>query len=511
MVLLFGTWVGLSTSPLGAAESGSDLITRGEYLARVGDCIACHTAPGGKPFAGGLVMETPFGSITTPNITPDKKTGIGEWTDEQFYRAMHEGIDDKGTYLYPVFPFPWYTKVTRDDDLAIKAYLFSLPPENAPRKPYHMAFPFNIREGLLAWRTAFFKPDTFKPDPAKSAELNHGAYLVEGLGHCGECHNHNNILGASDWSGRLSGGEIQGWYAPNITSDGKEGVGHWSEEDIVTFLHTGAAAGKGVALGPMMETINDSLSHLSDADLHAMAVYLKSFTGQETYKPLDAAQTQTVASVAAPTYLSFCASCHGVQGRGVQGMIPALAGNGAVTTQGPQDMIRVVLGGLEAAHGLAPMPALGTAMSDQQVADAINYARTAWGNAAPGNAEPGLVAQLRPKTKTPMSAGSASECTSPIADPVLAKAIVDSGLREAVINVPLANILASIDGVISKIKAAAPTSKDDDIVNAMTVAYCPIAMADTAVPAPDRTARLGSFAGLVYGQIKHIESGATKN
>ena len=202
---------------------------------------------------GGLGMSTPFGTIFTPNITPDKATGIGNWTDDQFYRAVHQGIGHGGEYLYPVFPFPWFTKVTHDDVLAIKAYLFSLTPVNAPRKPLKFMFPFNIREALLTWRTAFFKPATFVPDKSKSDEVNRGAYLVEGLGHCGECHNHNNLLGASDWSGKLKGGQIDGWYAPNITSDGKEGVGQWSTDQIVAFLHDGAAPHGGIVLGPMKQ------------------------------------------------------------------------------------------------------------------------------------------------------------------------------------------------------------------------------------------------------------------
>ena len=280
-------------------------------------------------------MPTPFGQISTPNLTPDKATGIGDWSDDDFYRALHEGIDRHNEYLYPVFPFPWFTKVTREDVLDIKAYLFSLPPEHAQRKPLKLGFPFNIRQGLLAWRTAFFKPGTFVPDPKQSEEINRGAYLVEGLGHCGECHNRDNIFGASNWSGKLEGGEIEGWYAPNITSDGHEGIGSWSSDQIVTFLKTGAAPTAGVALGPMQETIEASLRHLSDADLHAIAAYLKSVTGRETYKPAGA---QAAGCDGAQTYLSYCASCHQLDGRGVPGIIPALAGNGAVKAQGPENV-----------------------------------------------------------------------------------------------------------------------------------------------------------------------------
>ena len=173
------------------AADDQDLIKRGEYLTTAGDCVACHTAPKGEKFAGGLYMQTPVGALSTPNLTPDPETGIGKWTDDQFYRALHEGIDDEGHYLYPAFPFPWFTKVTKDDAMAIKAYLFSLKPVHAPRKEIKIGFPFNIRTGLITWRTLFFKAGTFKPDPKASEELNRGAYLVEGLGHCGECHNHS--------------------------------------------------------------------------------------------------------------------------------------------------------------------------------------------------------------------------------------------------------------------------------------------------------------------------------
>ena len=474
---------------------------------RAGDCIACHTSPGGKPFAGGLAMQTPFGTITTPNITPDKATGIGDWSDDDFYRAMHEGIGKQGEYLYPVFPFPWYTKVTREDVLAIKAYLFSVEPVNAPRKPVQFAFPFNIRTALLSWRTAFFKPGTFAPDPAKSAEINRGAYLVEGLGHCGECHNSNNALGASDWSGRLKGGEIQGWYAPNITSDGKQGIGAWSTEQLVAFFHDGMAPGNGVALGPMKETIDDSLHYLSEADLKAMSAYLKSFTGAESYKPLDAAQTQAMGVEGAPLYLSNCASCHGVDGKGVAGMIPALAGNGAVTAKGAQDVIRVVVGGLPAQGGLAPMPAAGAGLPDEDVAAIVNYVRTAWGNNAPASASAGDVGKLRSQTSTLMSASTPDGCHPMQADATLAKAIDASGIRDDLKGAQMTSLLQRIDMALPKVKEGAPQAKTDDIVNAMIEAYCPIALADASLAAPERTALIGSFGGLVYGQLRKLETG----
>jgi mono/diheme cytochrome c family protein len=476
------------------------MIKRGEYLATVGDCVACHTTPGGKPFAGGLYMETPFGKISTPNITPDKATGIGDWSNDDFYRALHEGIGKDKEYLYPVFPFPWYTKATRDDVMAIKAYLFSLPPENAPRKPLKLAFPFNIREGLLAWRTAFFKAGTFEPDAHASDEINHGAYLVEGLGHCGECHNHNNLFGASSLSGPLTGGKIEGWYAPNITSDGREGIGSWSKDQIAAFLKSGASPVQGVALGPMRETIDDSLSHLSDPDLQAMAAYLKSTQAKETYKPY-VTPAVTKDHTTADAYLNHCAFCHGLDGKGITGAVPALAGNGVVKAEGAQDMVRVVLGGKEASNGFAPMPAVGAGMTDQEVADAINYARESWDNAAP-EVGAGTVADERTKIHTFM-AGDLHDHCPPIGDKKLAQIIDQSGVKNRLKNLGVSDLLDRTDSLLTELKATG--ASDDEVVNAMTEAYCPIALANTTVPKSERIATLGSFSDIVYEEVKNLD------
>ena len=195
----------------GARAADAALIAHGKYLATAGDCEACHTASGGKPFAGGLYMNTPFGQVATPNITPDNDTGIGKITDDQFYRVFHAGIGMNGDHLYPVMPFPWYTKVTRDDVLAIKAYLFSLAPVHAPQKPNKMEFPFNVRAGLIGWDLVFLKQGEFKPDPSQSPQVNRGAYLVQGLEHCGECHNGNALFGNSGLSNTLGGGVVDKW------------------------------------------------------------------------------------------------------------------------------------------------------------------------------------------------------------------------------------------------------------------------------------------------------------
>jgi mono/diheme cytochrome c family protein len=475
------------------AAADTDLVKRGEYLTRAGDCQGCHTAKGGVPFAGGLYMGTPFGEIATPNITPDKETGIGDWSDDDFYRALHEGIRRDKSYLYPVFPFPWYTKVTRDDALAIKAYLFSLAPQHAPQKKLLMPFPFDDRELLEAWRLAFFKESTFQPDPKQSAEVNRGAYLVEGLGHCGECHNHNNLFGASYWSGRLEGGQIEDWYAPNITPSGHQGIATWTDDQLVTFLKTGVAPGKGIALGPMQETIDDSLHYLTEQDLHAMVAYLRSVTPKADQKTETVSAPSAPHSTGAELYVTNCASCHRLDGRGVPGRIPALANDGAVLTEGPQNVIRVILGGLESSHGMSPMPAIGDGLSDNEVAEIANYVRTSWGNQAPANAQAGTVGNLRKETHTLL----AGYCDND-PDPKLSKLMSSANLQSQLQGVNATNMLDRIDQILPKVKSAG--ASDNDVVNAMTAAYCQDVMGDKSLKRPEQTALLGRFSVLVYGQ-----------
>jgi mono/diheme cytochrome c family protein len=499
-----------ATSPAPATPPASPdqaaLIAKGKYLATAGDCVSCHTAPNGQPMAGGLGMDTPFGKIFTPNITPDKETGIGKMTDDQFYRVMHDGIGGHGQYLYPAMPFPWYTRVTRDDVMAIKAYIFSLPPVHKPDKANELAFPFNIREGLIAWRAAFFTEGTFKPDPSKSDQLNRGAYLVQGLGHCGECHNGNNLFGASKVAGRLEGGAIDDWYAPNITGDTLEGVGAWSQDQLATFLKTGAApAGAGVALGPMMETIHNSLQYLTDPDIQAIAAYLKSVPGKATYQEHpQVAVTRTGGDI----YLSYCASCHQQDGKGVPGQIPPLAGSGAVKAREADNVIRVVLGGLPATKSYAPMPALGSGMTDDQIAAVANYVRTAWGNGAPATAAAGTVARLRGETHTLMAVNGLNGCP-PLDKSDIQKALAapDSPIQSTLKGITDANLLESVDAIVPKVKAAAPHAKTADLVDGLTAAYCPILLNNQAMTEPQRAARLGAFAEILYGQLVRTTPG----
>ena len=497
-----GLAIGLAGAALAAGmicarADDADLIKRGQYLSTIGDCHACHTAPGGKPFAGGLKMDTPFGPIYTPNISPDKETGIGGWSDDQFYRAMHDGVGHKGEYLYPVFPFPWYTNVTRDDVLAIKAYLFSTPPIHQENKPNGMAFPFDVREALLTWRTLFFK--TGNPTaPPEGDKLARGKYLVEGLGHCGECHNHYNVLGASYWSGSYEGGQIEGWYAPNITADGKQGIGSWSEDSLAEFLKNGSTAGHGVALGPMMETINDSLKYLKDDDLHAIAAYLKSIKPKQEF-----ANTQgRYATKGAPgedAYLDHCSSCHGVDGKGVKGRIPGLADNGAVLAQGPQDVIRVILGGLAPAHDYGPMPAVGASMTDADIAAVADYVRNAFGNAAPATSSPSLAATLRGETPTVMAPQRLEDCGEPKVAEV--KAALDDGGIRSVVDAKPVDRLQAVDDLIDKLKPA--TAKNlDGVLDDLVAGYCRVVVSEGPAKVSDRAQLIGTLSVMSYARAK---------
>ena len=503
--LLLGSTYVLGAGMAGATAQDADLIKRGEYLATAGDCVACHSAPGGKPFAGNYVLNTPIGKIRTPNLTPDDETGLGKWSADDFYRALHEGIDNDGQYLYPAFPFAWYTKVSRADSDAIFAYLRSLAPVNEPRQASEIPFPFSIRTALITWRTAFFTAGEFKPDPEASAEVNRGGYLVEGLGHCGMCHNANKIVGNSGLAGKLGGGVIDGWYAPNITPDDHTGIGTWTDDQVVAYLKTGAAPGNrpGVAAGPMRQTIEESLSKLTDADVKAMVAYLRTQKAKESYKVKDIQAFDEPGAPGAATYLSYCSSCHKPDGKGVEGAIPALAGNTSVQAQGPETVIRVILGGLSAQNGYAPMPAVGAGMTDQEVADVTDYVRNAWGNTAPVITERGIVGTSRAATQTMLS--GTAPCAE-IAQPEIARAIDAAGAAASLKGLRQEDFIPAIDGLLRQIKGAAPGAKDDDLVNGLTTAFCKAGRDDPSYGKTGWHAVIGSFSSIVYSQLKHPET-----
>jgi mono/diheme cytochrome c family protein len=361
-------------------------IVRGKALATVGDCIACHTVSGGQPFAGGLALQTPFGAIVTPNITPDVATGIGSWTADDFARAMHEGRRPGGTYLYPAFPYPYYTKVSRGDLDAIYAYLRTLPPVENRVNRNTLPFPFNIRMSMMGWNMLFFTPGDFKPDPKRSDEFNRGAYLVEGLGHCGACHTPFNAFGASQDGKYLQGNQIDYWTAPNITNDPQAGLGKWSADDIVQYLKTGQTR-TSLASGPMKDVIENSTSKMPDADLKAIAVYLKERGAAGPAAPAPLAASDPRMQTGEAIFVDTCSACHTRSGAGIEHMFPKLAGNVVTTQDDPSSLIRIIIaGGRAAATDAFPtspsMPSLGYRLNDAQIAAVVTYVRNSWGNAA---------------------------------------------------------------------------------------------------------------------------------
>jgi mono/diheme cytochrome c family protein len=364
------------------------LIARGEYLATVGDCAACHTARGGQRYAGGRSLATPFGDVPAPNITPDADTGIGRWSFGDFWRALHEGEGRRGEPLYPVFSYTSFTRVTRDDALAIFAYLRSLPSVNRPDREPGLAFPYSVRSSLLAWRALYFTPGVYRPDPAKSPEWNRGAYLVQGLGHCNECHTARNAWGGMDKDRRLAGGTIpaQDWYAPDLGTQPGGGLAGWSSQDIVDLLKTGQSS-KGAAFGPMADVVRNSTQYMSDADLRAVAVYLQALPSRGP-APAPAAFAQAASHAqGGELYARQCAACHGKQGEGVPGVYPPLDGNSSVAGPTATNAVRsVLLGGFAPATAGNPrpysMPPFAQQLSDEEVAAVVNYIRQSWSNRA---------------------------------------------------------------------------------------------------------------------------------
>lgn len=374
-----------------AALPAGEKIARGAYLARAADCMACHTVRGGEPYAGGRALQTPFGAIVAPNITQDAETGIGSWTADDFWNALHNGRARDGRLLYPAFPYTNYTAITRDDADALYAYFRTIPAVSRRSEPHQLRFPYNTQAALAAWRALYFRPGVYQERKERPAEWNRGAYLVEGPGHCSACHSARNALGGS--GGELSGGllPVLGWYAPSLASDAEAGLGSWPVDEIAQLLHTGVAPRAAVA-GPMAEVVRESLQHLSAADVRAMAVYLKSLpatgNGHQPYERSKAPEAAAVLQAGAKLYDKHCAECHGATGAGAPPHYPPLAGNRTLTMPDATNAIRIVLNG-----GFPPgtrgnprpygMPPFSHALDDAEVALVVSYLRSAWGNNAP--------------------------------------------------------------------------------------------------------------------------------
>ena len=381
----------IGEAPLDASESvqiSPALVAKGEYLARAGNCMACHTVAGGAKFAGGRAIETPFGIIYSTNLTPALRSGIGEWTSSEFWRAMHNGRARDGRLLYPAFPYTSYTQVTREDSDAIWAYLRSIPAVDQANRANALGFPFNTQVALAGWRAMFFRPASFEADAKKSADWNRGAYLVQGLGHCAACHTPRNVLGATQDGAAFRGGliPVQNWYAPALNAPQEAGVAAWSQADVERLLKVGTSPHATVS-GPMAEVVFRSTQYLNDQDLRSMATYLRELPQQQVaVEKVDAPGSITM-ELGASVYRQNCASCHGDKGQGDGESFPALAGNRAVTMHSPTNVVRMVLnGGYMPATAGNPrpqgMPPYLHVLSDKEIAAVVTFIRNAWDNQA---------------------------------------------------------------------------------------------------------------------------------
>lgn len=394
----------------GAAATGS-IVARGEYLARAADCVACHTTKDGQPFAGGLAFKLPFGTLYSSNITPDLKTGIGKWSDDDFVRALQEGVRHDGQRLYPAFPYTSYSLLSRDDVLAIKAYLFSLPAVEQKVPAPDLAFPFSQRWAMGFWNAAFFKSARFEPAKDKSAEWNSGAYLAIALAHCAECHTPRNIGFALDHRNELAGAVVNGWRAPNITPDQTHGVGGWTDAELYQYLRFGHAAGHGSAGGPMAEAVENSLQYLDQQDTQALITYLRSVPARQGEHPVtinanpEAIKTSNAYAPSRATPVDLqgglrlfegsCASCHQWNGQGQQTSYASLLGARSVSDPSGQNVIQTILHGATMKIGGTDvyMPAYSS-LTDSEVAQLSNYLIFQFGGQR-GKVTPSLVAEQR--------------------------------------------------------------------------------------------------------------------
>lgn len=387
----FATPVSESQVPgvFGAPAAITDVVKRGEYLARAADCMACHTVQGGKAYAGGRTFELPFGTLYSTNITSDRVDGIGTWSDDEFVRAVRQGVGREG-HLYPAMPYTSYTAMSRTDVLAIKAYLFSLPPVAQANRVNGIGFPFNQRWGLHFWDVVFFRDQPYQVDAHQDVQWNRGAYLTNALGHCGECHTPRN-LGFAMSSGKfLAGAEIEGWVAPNLTSDKSNGLGSWKTSQLEQYLSSGHASGRSTASGPMAEVIEASLQYLSAGDVSAMAGYLGAVAAQpggegakvnlQRSPSIDIVSGLPVESAVrsgpgAQLFAGDCAGCHLWSGNGRQSDYADLLGTRSVNDPSARSVIQVILKGTHMTVGSRQevMPGFAAKYSDAEVADIANY------------------------------------------------------------------------------------------------------------------------------------------
>jgi mono/diheme cytochrome c family protein len=399
------------SNPTGAPAdlTQNDPLARGRYLTHAADCEACHTADGGKPFAGGRPFQTDFGTIYSPNITPDANTGIGSWSDADFLKALHQGVDKAGRHLYPAFPYPSYTYLTDADVMAIKAYIFSIPAVSNVAPANTLRFPYNRRELMAIWALLYNPDKRFEPVADRSASWNRGAYLVESLGHCGDCHTPRNLLQALNNREKFRGGIAEGWRAYNLSSDAASGIGSWTPAEMLQYLSTGHSMNRGSAFGPMAQAVHLSFENLTQSDLGAIVEYVRSVPpisspdlpapklARSSQYPTDESTTDAKLAAGRHLFAGTCAGCH--TWTGANDFVPyaTLTGTRAVNDPTATNVAMAILRGaspLPASGAIATMPAFGSVMNDDQIAEVSNYVIARFG-AQPSSISPEEVGKLR--------------------------------------------------------------------------------------------------------------------
>lgn len=461
-----------------ADEADGSLVERGRYLARAADCHSCHTASGGEPYAGGEGFPTPFGRLYAPNITQHDETGIGAWTREDFEGALRGGVGRDGSPLYPAMPYTAYTRLTDDDVDALFAYFETVEPVDREVPENRLTFPFDLRAGVGVWQSMFFDEGRFEPDPERDATWNSGAYLVRALGHCGACHTPRNAALAEDEARALTGSQIEHWYAPDISGSEQSVLHDWEVEELVRYFKGEEGVRNIATIGPMEAVIRESLAHLREEDLRAMAIYLKNQPPPEEAPepPEDFSTSKERFAAGEQLYTMHCAGCHERDGEGIEGGAPTLVDNAAVTARKPYNLLSAILNGFEAGDGYGGMPGFAAVMSDRQVSDVANFVRMSWSNAAEPNVTPWLVATWRNEA----GAGDYGEGGEPrLVCPVIGDDVIDAATRDALRTAHRTG--GARDGVraaVERFREAHPDSTSSDVVNRLTAAYCNLVAQD---------------------------------
>ena len=457
-----------------ATTTGTAPISPGNYIALAADCNSCHTAPGGKPFAGGYPLKSAFGTIYGPNITSDVATGIGSWTKADFERALRQGVSKNGAYLYPAMPYGAYTKMTQADMDALWSYIHAIPAvSNTPPKNT-LPFPLTIRSGMAVWQSLYFKPGPFVANAKQNATWNRGAYLVEALGHCADCHTPRNVAQGSEQQHGLTGAQIGGWYAPDISNDSLSTLSSWKTDELAKYLKTGTTPGNVKTFGPMQEVVHDSLRYMTDSDLKAMAVYLKDQqSGAQGQAPVKAKLSPDSIASGRKLYEDNCSSCHQSNGKGIAASAPALAGNSAVTAREPYNVIMAMLEGFPPQGSWGAMGSFAKTLNDDQIADVTNYVRTAWGNDGIPNATPWSIGNWRKNASAPANESDALLCPS-LAQDVMQPALAagPDAVKQA------ASDRGKMNKLVSGYLAARPKSSTAQVIEALSTEYCRAVSAD---------------------------------